>query len=124
MAVNQYLTAAAGHLESAANALKSEMDQVRADFMTFERQATHDIHSKESDMRSFTARAISEADNATQVAYFSAQAAQLKKDIEDLKKQIETRRGQMNNEIRDKESAMNGIMSQARNLYNQAANMK
>ncbi len=121
MAINQYLIAAAGQLEAAANALQGEIDRVRADYMSFEQQATRDITSKEGDMRAAVGRAATGGE-APEIAHFTVQAARLRSEIADLKKQIAERQRQMQDDIRDKQGAISDLMGKARELQSQAAN--
>ncbi|MDB5181956.1 MAG: hypothetical protein JWP13_719 [Candidatus Saccharibacteria bacterium] len=123
MAANEYVQAAASQLQSAATAVKMEMDQIRAEFMTYERQVSHDISSKEADVRTNTARAAAEGDSSA-IHYYGNQARQLKNEIDGMRKQVEDRRNQMNQDLRDKEGAMNDLMNQSRELQNKAASLK
>jgi hypothetical protein len=123
MAVNEYIQAAAGQLESAANAVRMEIDRMRGDFMGFEQQATRQLTSKEADMRAAVARA-STADNPAAVAHHSGQAAMLRKEITDLKQEIEQRRRELQDQVRGKEGAIQGLMSQARGLQGMAGNFR
>jgi uncharacterized protein YoxC len=123
MAANEYVQAAAGQLQSAATAVKMEMDQIRADFMTYEREVSHDISTKEGEMRASTAQAATAGD-PTAVHYFGNQARQLKNEIDGLRKQLEDRRNQLNQDLRGKEGAMNDLMNQSRGLQNKAASLK
>jgi hypothetical protein len=123
MAVNQYLQSAAAQLESAANALRLEIDRVRGDFMSFEQQASREITSMEGDMRANFAQSAT-GQTPPEVAYNAAQAEQLRRKIADLKKEVQQRQVQMTNDIKNKEDAMSGLMSQARSLQGQAGSFK
>jgi predicted nucleic acid-binding Zn-ribbon protein len=123
MAANEYLQAAAGQLQSAASALKSEIDQLRGEFMTYERQVSHDMTTKEAEMRSHTARAATTADSST-AQHLMMEATRLKNEIDGHKKELEQRKRQLTQAIKAKEGAMNDIMSQSRSLQSKAGSLK
>lgn len=123
MAANEYVQAAAAQLQSGATAIKTEMDQIRAEHMTYERQAASDITSKEDAIRNLNAQSMSNG-SGTGDAAIHMRIQQLQKDIDTKKKEIADRKTQINNAIRAKESAMNDLMNQSRGLQNKAASLK
>lgn len=123
MAVNEYVQAAAAHLENAAVALRHEAEQIRAEFMTYDRQATQEIHNKEGERRAFTTRAATTSE-PSDAAHFAAEAARMQKEITDLKNQLEKKRSQMNQDVKKKESDISGLLNQAKGLYGKASSLK
>ena len=123
MAANEYVQAAAGHLQTAATALKSEMDQLRADYMTFERQANHDINDREGEVRALKARmlTIGEAPEGHQILL---QIKRLSSEIGRLKDELKSRRMKLDGDLKGKEGQMNDLMNQSRNLQNKAGSLK
>jgi uncharacterized protein (DUF3084 family) len=123
MAVNEYLQAAAGQLESAATALKMEMDQARADFMTFERQANHEIENRQGEIRERMVH-LATAQTPAEAHVINSQIQRFRKEIDSIKDSIAKRKRQLDGMLKGKEGAMNGFMSQARSLHNQASSFK
>lgn len=123
MAANEYVQAAAAQLLNGATAIKSEIDQIRADFMNFERQVNRDISSRESEMRAQMAQAATGGE-AAEIHAHGFQASRIKGEIEGLRKELEARRNQMNQAIRSKEGAMSDLTSQAQGLQNKAGSLK
>jgi uncharacterized protein YhaN len=123
MAANEYVQAAAAQLQSAATAIKGEIDQIHGELMTFDRQVTHEITSKEAKMRSDSVLASTSPD-PEQARLMLAHVQREKSEIDNLKRSLEQRKTQVNQAIRAKEGAMNGLMSQARSLQNQAGSLK
>jgi prefoldin subunit 5 len=123
MAANEYVKAAASQLQNAATAVKSEIDQMRADLMTYEREVQKDIDSKEMDMHANNMRRSREQPDATDVALL-ARLKWLQNYIDDKKKELERRKAEVANAIREKEAGMQNLKSQANGLESQAANFK
>lgn len=123
MAANEYVQAAAAQLQTGATAIKSEIDQMRAEFMTYERQANGEISSKEDELRNLNAQLMSGPGTPAN-AVIHARIQHLQKDIGNLKHQMVDRKNQLNNAIRGKEGAMNDLMNQSRGLQNKAASLK
>jgi predicted RNase H-like nuclease (RuvC/YqgF family) len=123
MAADQYLVAAAGHLESAANALKMEADQIRAEFMTFDRQVSHEITTKDAEMRSHTALAAT-SDDDEQRRHLLGEIQRLRGEIAKHKQELESKRKDMESRARSKEGEIQGLMSQVQSLRNKAASLK
>lgn len=123
MAANEYVQAAAAQLQNGANAIKAEIDQVRADYITYERQAQSDIGSTEAEIHAINARLVTGQPDATAVA-LHMRVQQLQRRVDEKKKEIADRKTQMNNAVRAKEGAMNDLMSQSRGLQNKAASLK
>lgn len=123
MAANEYVQAAAAQLQNGANAIKKEMDQLRADFMTYERQAKSEIDSKESEIHALNARLAAGQPDASAVA-MQLRIQHLQGDINDKKREIVDCKSQMNNAISAKEGSINDLMSQSRGLQNKAASLR
>lgn len=123
MAVDAYIQAAAAQLESAATALKQEAEQIRAEFMTYDRQVAHDITTKDAERKMYSARAAT-APNGEQSAHLLFEANRLKGEIDRLKQNLEQRRSQVTQVVKGKQSQVDGLMSEARSLYGKAASMK
>ena len=123
MAANEYLQAAAGQLQSAANALKTEIDQMRGELMTYERQATKEIDSKEADIHAINARLVMDQSTATQHA-MRIRIKMLQKEIDSKKREMADRKSKVESAIKGKEGAINGLMNQSRSLQGQAASLK
>ena len=123
MAANQYVQAAAGQLQSAATAVKGDMDRMRAEFMTYERQANSEINSKEAEIHAINAKLSREQPPETQVT-LQMLSKKLQNDIDGKKRELEERRSQVTQETCDKEGAVVDLMSQSKGLQNQAASLK
>jgi uncharacterized protein YhaN len=123
MAANEYVQAAAAQLQSGATAIKTEIDQIRADNMNYERQATKDINDMEGEIRVTNARLASGQPDATDVA-LHARIQRLQAQLDAKKKEMADQKSKMNGTIRAKEAAMNDLMSQSRGLQNKAAGLK
>ena len=123
MAANEYVQAAAGQLQSGATALKSEADQIRADFMTYERGATHEINTKEAEIHAINAKLLREQPPETHVS-LQLLARKLQSDVDSKKKEMEQQRARMNQAVSAKERAMNDLMNQARGLQSKAGSLK
>lgn len=123
MAANEYLKAAAGQLESAANALKLEIDQIRGEYITYERQALHDINAKDQDIHAINARLAGNPPAETQTM-LRGRIKMLQGEIDKKKKELADRKNSMNQAVKCKEGAINGLMSQSRGLSNQAASLR
>jgi transposase len=123
MAADEYVKSAAAHLQEAATALKNDMDHIRGEFMTYDRQVTHDITTKDAERRSHLMRASTSSD-PNSGAHLMAEAQRLKAEIDMLKSNLDQRRRQVDQAVKGKESAMNNLMSQSRSLQNQAGSLK
>lgn len=123
MAADAYVQAAAGQLENGAVALKQEADQIRAEFMTYDRDMVRDIDDKEANRRALAARASTSSDSQ-EAASLLAQVALLRRQINKLQDELERRRSQTASAVKDKETKSSDLMGQARNLYGKASSMK
>lgn len=120
MAANEYLKAAAAQLQNAAQAMKKDVDSMRSDLMTHQRQATHEIDNMTMQMRALTARLASDNDDPAAVA-LSVQVQNLKKNIDEKKQELADHESNTNQVIQNKESKMADLGRQATNLQNQSA---
>jgi outer membrane murein-binding lipoprotein Lpp len=124
MAADAYVTAAAGHLESAANELKMEADQIRGEFMTYDREVTRQINAKDAEMRSHAALLLTAATDDQQKLHYTSEVQRLKGEIDQLKRDLQQRRQQTDSAVRSKEGAVGTLMSMSRDLRSKAGNFK
>lgn len=123
MAADAYVIAAAGHLESAANELKMEADQIRAEFKAYDRDITHTITSKEAEMRTHSVLLTATNDDV-QRAHLADKVKQLKSEIDQHKSELEQRRKAVDAAANSKMNDMGQLQSKANELRNKAGSLK
>lgn len=124
MSADKYLQAAAAQLESAATAVKGELDQMRSDYMNYERQANNEIDSMKAQLRAIDGQTLMANQQGDAVAGLQTGAQNLRRSISAKEQELKTRKAQTEGAIKAKEGAINGLMNQSRGLYGQAANFK
>ncbi len=121
MAADGYLKAAAAQLQSAAQAVKMEIDRLRSNAKTSEHDLQRDIDKNESEIRALSGRMLAPNEPQENVA-LSAQMQRLKSQNDDRKKQLNEIQSRTTQAIQAKENAMNDVMNEARTLEAKAGN--
>ncbi len=120
MAADAYLKAAAGDLQKAAQELHNQINTVRNDFRTFEREANRFIDHNEGERRALMARMATQTDDPQLQSALTIQLHDTERDIDRKKQELNQRRSEMNQTIAMKQAAINDLSSSASTLANKS----